>query len=79
LQRRYTHRSRAAILNALRSHRGATMSYDEVYGNAMAYPLVTQSDLNTILQSLSPDVQLKLAGTRRKKPMLFKGDYVILR
>lgn len=78
LQQRYTHRSREAILNALRSHGRATMSYDEVYGNAMAFPLVTQSDLDAILQSLSPNVQLKLAGTRRKKPALFKGDYVIL-
>jgi len=79
LQQRYIHRSRESILNSFRSHRGATMSYDEVYGNAMGFPLVTQSDLDTILQSLSPNVQVKLAGTRRKKPALFKGDYVIIR
>jgi len=79
LQQRYIHRSRESILNSFGSHRGATMSYDEVYGNAMGFPLVTQADLDTILQSLSPNVQLKLAGTRRKKPALFKGDYVILR
>jgi hypothetical protein len=45
----------------------------------MAFPLVTQSDLDDILLSLTPRVELKLAGTRRKKPMLFRGDYVIVR
>lgn len=78
LQQRYIHRSREAVLSTFQNERRATMSYDEVYGKAMAFPLVTQSDLDAILQSL-PNVQLKLAGPRRKKPMLFKNDYVILR
>lgn len=78
LHQRSIHRSRETILNTLRIHQRRTMSYDELYGKAMAFPLVTQSDLNGILLSL-PNVQLKLTGVRRKKPMLFRNDHVILR
>jgi len=55
------------------------MSYDELYAKAMSVPLVTQSDLNDILASLSPIVTIELAGTRRKAPMLFRGDFVVIR
>jgi hypothetical protein len=78
LQERYTQRSREAILSALSEHRRGTMSYDELYGKAMAFPLVKQSDLDHILLALAPNVELKLTGTRRKKPILFRGDYVIV-
>ena len=79
LHERYTQRSREAILSALGEHRGGTMSYDDLYGKAMPFPLVRQSDLDDILLALAPRIELKLAGTRRKKPMLFRGDYVIVR
>jgi three-Cys-motif partner protein len=79
LQERYTQRSREVILCALGEHRRGTMSYDELYGNAMAFPLVRQSGLDDILLSLAPTVELKLVGPRRKKPALFRGDYVIVR
>ena len=65
-------------MSALLGHRGATMSYDELYGQAMTFPLVTEADLIDVLLSLHPGVQLHLAGARRKKPVLFKGDYVII-
>jgi len=79
LQQRYTYRAREVILSTLHDHRGASVLYDEIYGKAMAFPLVTQSDLDAILLSLSPTVHLKLVGPRRKKPMLFRGDLVSLR
>jgi hypothetical protein len=79
LQERYAQRSREAIVRALREHRRGTVSYDELYGKAMAFPLVRQSDIDDFLLALAPNIELKLAGTRRKKPMLFRGDYVIVR
>jgi len=79
LQKRYVDRTRATVVNALLNHRTTTMSYDELYAKAMSVPLVTQSDLNDILASLSPIVTIELAGTRRKAPMLFRGDFVVIR
>jgi len=55
------------------------MSYDELYGKTMTFPLITQSDFNEMLLSLSPNVELHLTGTRRKSPNLFRGDYVNIR
>ena len=78
LQKRYIDRTRATVVRALLNHRTTTMSYDELYGNAMSFPLVTQSDLNDILLSLSPNVALELAGARRKGPQLFRGDFVVI-
>ena len=78
LQKRCVVRARERIVNSLLRHRGTTMSYDELYGEAMAFPLVTESDLSNVLLSLSPNIQLQLAGPRRKKPSLFKDDYVVI-
>jgi len=77
LQKRYLSRSREKIVSAIRNSRSASISYDELYGEAMSFPLVTESDLHEMLLSLDPDVRLNLNGRRRKKPMLFRGDYVI--
>ena len=78
LQRRYISRLRDKTVSTLLSHRGSTMSYDELYGHVMSFPLVTESDLNKILLSLHPGVRLQVAGARRKKPVLFKGDYIVI-
>lgn len=50
--------------------------YDDVFCKAMAIPLVTQQELNNFLAS-HPDFKIKLAGTRRKKPIILKGDRVV--
>ena len=78
LQQRYILRARDRIVKALLRNRGTTMPYDALYGEAMTFPLVTEIDVNNILTSLSPHVRLHLAGPRRKKPLLFKGDYVFI-
>jgi len=78
LQQKYIHRARERIVQAILRHRGPTMPYDAVYSEAMVFPLVTESDINDILQSLSPNVRLELAGPRRKKPLPFKGDYLVI-
>ena len=79
LQKRYIDRARDTIVRTLLGNQSRTMSYDELYGKAMTFPLVTQSDLNEILLSLSPNIDLQLAGDRRKTPVLFRGDFVIIR
>jgi three-Cys-motif partner protein len=78
LQQRYILRARETILKAFIHHRASTMSYDALYGEAMMFPLVTESNINNIVESLSPKIQLHLVGTRRKKPSLFRGDYVVI-
>lgn len=78
LQKRYVSRAREKVVSAVRNSRTATIPYDELYGQAMSLPLITESDFDEILESLDPAVQIKLSGLRRKKPLLFKGDYVII-
>jgi three-Cys-motif partner protein len=78
LQQRYISRARQQVIKAIVGHHAATMSYDALYGEAMIFPLVTNSDLTNVLSSLSPHVRLQLATPRRKKPMLFQGDYVLI-
>lgn len=79
LQKRSIERARDLVVRTLLSSQSRTVSYDELYGSAMAFPLVTQSDLNEILLSLAPNVDLHLVGERRKSPGLFRGDFVTIR
>lgn len=44
----------------------------------MTLPLVTEFELNQILSSLSANVRLQLVGHRRVKPVLFRGDSVVI-
>jgi redox-sensitive bicupin YhaK (pirin superfamily) len=78
LQKRYSQRAREKVITSLMDHRGVTMSYDALYGEVMSLPLITESDLNHILLSLHPNVRLQLVGHRRKKPVLFRGDSVVI-
>src|SRR5205085_3178279 len=57
LQKRYLSLLRQKIENTLRNSRSGAISYDELYGEAMSFPLITESDLNDILLSLYPSVE----------------------
>ena len=67
LRKRYIDRARETVVRILLSNQSRTMSYDELYGKAMAFPLVTQSDLNDILSSLSPNGS-STSGASTQKP-----------
>jgi hypothetical protein len=78
LHERYIHFAREKVIQALTRHRTLNMSYEALYGEVMALPLVTESDLYHILLDLHPNVRLQLVGHRRTKPMLFRGDSVVI-
>ena len=79
LHKHYVARSRDRIKATLLNSTTDKLSYDQLYGEAMIYPLVTEADIHDILLSLLPHVQIELAGIRRKKPTLFEGDNLVIR
>ncbi|MFZ0062046.1 MAG: three-Cys-motif partner protein TcmP [Pyrinomonadaceae bacterium] len=78
LHQRYAVRMRETIIQLLSSGARSNFAYDHLYGEAMAFPLVTADDLEKVLRELEPGVKIELEGKRRKKPLLFKNDRVLV-
>lgn len=75
LHRRYSAQARESIVNALSSEPRSVVPFEDLYGKAMAFPVVSRDDLSDWLQEL-PQIKIELNGPRRKKLLLFKGDRV---
>ena len=55
------------------------VDYDLLYREAMAFALVTPSDLQRWISELAPNVSITLAGSeRRRKPQPDSNDRVIV-
>lgn len=78
LHDRYIGRLRQNIVKSLSIDARQSIPYEELYGQAMALPLVTQTDLDNILKTLEPNIRLELEGLRRKKSDPFKKDRVLV-
>ena len=79
LRERYTHRARAKVLELLRRSGSSGVLYSKLFCEAMAFPLVTPTDLQSWIETLVPNVRLVLAGSsRRKKPSPAQDDRVIV-
>jgi len=78
LRRQYVDRTREAIISRIVTSETSKLSYDDVYGHAMMFPLVRRVDLDGLLKELEPSVRLELQGSNRKKARLFKGDHIIV-
>lgn len=70
LQDRYRKRARTKILEVLKKSRDPNgVGYEELFCEAMAFPLVTPADLENWILSLAPFAELRLSGSgNRKKP-----------
>jgi hypothetical protein len=75
LHHRYSGQARAKVIKILASDPRLKVPYDELFGEAMAFPIVSRDDLNNWLSEL-PDVEIKYDGSRRKKLRLFRGDHI---
>jgi hypothetical protein len=71
----YKSRAQERVLKYLSDCHGE-LSYDEVFAKAMMFPLVMKADLDKMLEALIPHIQIKLKGTHRKNPVLFRGDRI---
>ena len=61
------------------SHSSTGVAYDELFAAALAFPLVSQRDLDEWLTSLESAVRIELAGSRpRRKPSPFEKDRVVV-
>jgi three-Cys-motif partner protein len=76
LQLRYIAQLRKEIVRILMTSNKSILPYKALYGEAMALPVVTPNDLQSLLLSLEPNIKLQLDGQRRKKPSPFKNDYI---
>ena len=77
LHHRYSEQARENIIKVLSSNPGSVVPYDDLFSEAMAFPVVSRDDLNDWLRELS-HVEIELNGFHRKKPLLFKGDRIAI-
>lgn len=80
LRSQYCLLARSKVIETL-SHvqPAAAVDYDLLYREAMAFPLVTPSDLQRWISELAPKVTVALAGSeRRRKPQPASNDRVIV-
>jgi hypothetical protein len=77
LHQRYVRCMRENIIKVLSSGK-SVVTYDELYSEAMEFPLVTPTDLEELLRALEPNIQIQLEGPRRKKPLLFHNDRIVV-
>jgi three-Cys-motif partner protein len=75
LHHRYSVQAREKVIEVLSSDSRSLLPYDDLFGEAMALPVVSSIDLNDWLEKL-PHIEIKPNGPRRKKLRLFMGDRV---
>jgi three-Cys-motif partner protein len=79
LYQRYAKRARAKVVEALwRSAPKETIPYENLFCEAMAFPLVTPEDLIDWLKDMEPNIEIRLAGPRRRKLSPLKEDQIIV-
>jgi three-Cys-motif partner protein len=79
LKQFYSEKSRKRVLEILSGTKpGSNIHYSKIFGEAMAFPLVTSNDLVGWLSTLEPDIKLNLAGSTRRRNFLPREDDWIL-
>jgi three-Cys-motif partner protein len=79
LRERYANRARGKVLESLRRSGSIGVSYSALFCEAMAFPLVTPTDLQSWIEALGPCVRLQLAGSsQRKRPSPAQDDRVVV-
>jgi three-Cys-motif partner protein len=79
LKQFYSEKAQKRVLDVLSGQRrNSRIHYSSVFGEAMAFPLVTASDLVDWLSTLEPDIKLDLVGRARRRNFLPREDDWIL-
>ena len=79
LRSKYQRRAQNKVIEMLASSGAGGVAFVELYCEAMAFPLVNPNDLVRWLAELGPAVQLRLAGSqKRKKPSPAEDDRVVV-
>ena len=81
LRERYATRARKKVIEVLAAKNpSASVPYSELFCEAMAFPLVTPDDLESWLRALEPNIEIRLAGSsRRRKLSTSEDDNVLVR
>jgi hypothetical protein len=80
LRKRYADRAREKVIETLLATTSSNgVLYADLFCEAMAFPQVTPDDLLGWLHALEPNIEIRLAGTsRRRKPSPSEDDRVIV-
>jgi hypothetical protein len=79
LRRRYLDRARKKVIGVLSAAgRSAELRYADLFCEAMAFPLVTPDDLESWVRALQPNVQIRLAGSSRRRKLSPSEDDSLL-
>jgi three-Cys-motif partner protein len=78
LRDRYVEKARAKIIQILKDSSSRRFSYETLFCEAMAFPLVTPEDLNGWIDDLDPFVDVHLSRPGRRKPSPMEPDYVVV-
>ncbi len=77
LWRSYCEKAKDRVYKQVRSARGGSVPYRELYCAAMAFPLVTPKDLERWLDELGDEICIDLeGGGKRRKPSPDKADVI---
>jgi len=81
LRNRYLTRARNKVIEVLAGKSpSGSVPYADLFCEAMAFPLVTPDDLESWLRALEPGIEIRLAGSsRRRKPSPSEKDSVLVR
>jgi hypothetical protein len=78
LHRRYSERARAKVIECLKRAQTNTVSYESLFCEAMAFPLVTPDDLIDWLGGLVPAIEIHISkGHRALSPS--NPDFIVIR
>jgi|GEM_PF-833314 len=79
IRMRYADKAKNRVLEMLSSHPiKTTLLYENLLCEAMAFPLVAPRDLVGWLRALEPDVEMRLTGTGRRRPVPRQGDELLV-
>jgi three-Cys-motif partner protein len=79
LRRRYLNLARRKVIEQLKDPERSRFAYENLFCEAMAFPLVTSDDLHQWLKDWEPFVEIHLSKETRRKPTLGKADYVVVK
>ena len=78
LRDKYLGLAKTKIQEMLKNAPKGKLPYLNLYCEAMAFPLVTRSDLNGWLTAFAPAVRIELEGSNRRVPSINHNDLVIV-
>ncbi|MDQ6632010.1 MAG: hypothetical protein M3Y82_09665, partial [Verrucomicrobiota bacterium] len=80
LRQKYCERAKAKVVKQILDGKGAGVSYSDLFCEAMAFPLVTPIDLRSWMTAFGDAIEVRLAGSgKRREPSPVEDDRIFLK